>query len=56
MRKVGYFFDNGEFTYDFPKDIKDTFGITRTVKQGFVPIAVCRAGQIFPVASRDQDM
>ena len=43
-------------TYDSPKDIKDTFGITRTVRQGFVPIAVCRAGQIFPISSRDHDL
>ena len=42
-------------TYDSPKDIKDTFGITRLVRQGFVPIAVVRAGQIFPIAKRDQD-
>ena len=42
-------------TYDRPKDIQDTFGIMRTVRQGFVPISVVRAGQIFSTASRDQD-
>ena len=42
-------------TYDSPKDIQDTFGITRTVRQGFVPISVVRAGQIFSTTSRDQD-
>ena len=42
-------------TYDPPRDIQDTFGITRSVRQGFVPMAVCRAGRIFPIASRDQD-
>ena len=41
--------------YNRPRNIADSSGISRSVKYAFVPIAVCRAGQTFPIAPRDQD-
>ena len=38
-----------------PVLVKDTFGMTRPIKEVIVPVAVWRAGRPFPIASRDHD-